>query len=391
MKDKKKVLIGILSVLVCIMTVGYALLAQELTINGSASIDSTWKVEITNITSKDIVGGAVNKVDPTYTATTANFSVGLTQPGDSITYDITVTNKGTLDAVVESINVDKGDNPAIVYTTSGLKRGTKLAKNNGTNTLTVKVDYDSSATSQPTSTTNDITVTINYQQDLGQIPEPGVYSIGDIVEYAGSNWYVIKNTNANEDYVSLIKERNLISEEIGNSYLLAGFPEGVAYYWSDTCHDPNSYMSYGNDSYESSDTSLCTNDYSKSKVKEVLNNYMNNYLDASLLKEVDGYKIRLITLDELTTNFNFYHKSNQYASWYEAAPTTPSWIYNNYFSGTNYYSSGYWTMSPNPEETTTVDTWCVNGKKINSLPVVGGRNTIYGVRPVINLLKSAIE
>ena len=109
MKDKKKVLIGILSVLVCIMTVGYALLAQELTINGRASIDSTWKVEITNITSKDIVGGAVNKVDPTYTATTANFSVGLTQPGDSITYDITVTNKGTLDAVVESINVDKGD------------------------------------------------------------------------------------------------------------------------------------------------------------------------------------------------------------------------------------------------------------------------------------------
>ena len=114
MKDKKKVIIGVLSVLVCIMAVGYALLAQELTINGSASIDSTWKVEITNITSKDVVGETVNKTDPTYTTTTANFSVGLTQPGDSITYDITVTNKGTLDAVVESINVDKGNNPAII-------------------------------------------------------------------------------------------------------------------------------------------------------------------------------------------------------------------------------------------------------------------------------------
>ena len=98
MEDKKKVLIGILSVLVCIMAVGYALLAQELTINGSASIDSTWRVEITNIASKDVVGDAVNKVDPSYTATTANFSVGFTQPGDSITYDIEVTNKGTLDA-----------------------------------------------------------------------------------------------------------------------------------------------------------------------------------------------------------------------------------------------------------------------------------------------------
>ena len=75
MKDKKKTLIGVLCVLVCVMAVGYALLAQELTINGTTSIDSTLKVEITNITSKDVVGGAVNKTDPTYTATTANFSV----------------------------------------------------------------------------------------------------------------------------------------------------------------------------------------------------------------------------------------------------------------------------------------------------------------------------
>ena len=55
MKDKKKVLIGILSVLVCVMAVGYALLAQELTINGRASIDSTWKVEITNILRKNLL------------------------------------------------------------------------------------------------------------------------------------------------------------------------------------------------------------------------------------------------------------------------------------------------------------------------------------------------
>ena len=179
MENNKKIIITVLSVLVVAMAVGYALLAQELTINGRASIDSTWKVEITNIQSKDVVGDAVNKTDPSYTATTANFSVGFTQPGDSITYDITVTNKGTLDAVVESITVNKGDNPAITYTTSGLKRGDKIAKNNGTNTLTVKVDYDSNVTSQPISTTNDITVTINYQQDLGQVIVYDNYSVGN--------------------------------------------------------------------------------------------------------------------------------------------------------------------------------------------------------------------
>ena len=88
--------------------------------------------------------------------------MGFTQPGDSITYDITVTNKGTLDAVVESITVNKGDNSAIKYAISGLKRGDKILKNNGANTLTIKVDYDSNVTSQPASTINNITVTINY-------------------------------------------------------------------------------------------------------------------------------------------------------------------------------------------------------------------------------------
>ena len=37
------------------------LTCTRVTINGSASIDSIWKVEITNITSKDVVGDAVNK------------------------------------------------------------------------------------------------------------------------------------------------------------------------------------------------------------------------------------------------------------------------------------------------------------------------------------------
>ena len=151
MENNKKIIITVLSVLVVAMAVGYALLAQELTINGRASIDSTWRVEITNITQKEINGGVTEK-SKSYTATTANFSVGFTQPGDSITYDITVTNKWTLDAVVESITVNKGDNSAIKYAISGLKRGDKILKNNGTNTLTIKVDYDSNVTSQTAST-----------------------------------------------------------------------------------------------------------------------------------------------------------------------------------------------------------------------------------------------
>ena len=167
MKNRKQVIIGLLFFLICVMTTGYALFGQEITIDGSSSIDSTWKIEITNIASKNVIGDAVNKVSPSYTATTANFSVGLTQPGDSITYDITVTNKGSLDAKVQSIDINTGNNPAIVYEVGGIEVGDKIIKNNGTNILTVKIDYNNNITSQPAITTSDITVTINYVQDIG--------------------------------------------------------------------------------------------------------------------------------------------------------------------------------------------------------------------------------
>ena len=373
MDNNKKIIITVLSVLVVAMAVGYALLAQELTINGSASIDSTWRVEITNIASKDVVGDAVNKVDPSYTATTANFSVGFTQPGDSITYDITVTNKGALDAVVESIDVDKGDNPAIVYTTSGLKRGDKILKNNGTNTLTVKVDYDSNVTSQPASTTNDITVTINYQQDLGQIPEPRIYSIGDIVEFAGSNWKVIKNSTGNEDYVTLMKETVLTNAELGEYAAYDTGYDTMEYTWTNSCHMIN--HGYTNDSYSCNNT----NDYATSKVKEMLEQQYLPTLGASKLKEIDGYKIRLITVNELTSNLGCTTTtctSSQYATW----------VYQNFGNGQNDVY-GYWTMTPNSDDSSSV--WRVNSSGKVSSNIV--REDLNGVRPVINLLKSAIE
>ena len=98
--------------------------------------------------------------------------------------------------------MDVGSNPAIIYTTSGLSRGDKISKNNGTNTLTIKVDYDSNVTSQPASTTNDITVTINYQQDLGKIPVAfngagTVYRYGDTIEMLS-----IGDSVENKDYTT---------------------------------------------------------------------------------------------------------------------------------------------------------------------------------------------
>ena len=330
MRNKKTIMIGILCALVAIMAVGYAFLAQELNINGRASIDSTWKVEITNITERDIVGDASSKETPSYTATTANFSVGLIQPGDSITYDIEVTNNGTLDAVLESINVSMEDNDAITYTTSGLKKGDKLTKNGGKNTLTVKVEYNPEVTSQPTNTAKDITITLNYIQDLGE-DTPITY-------------------------------------------------DTMPYYWSDTCH-PNGY--YGYTDYVNSG---CDghNDYEGSKVKEYLEGAYISTLGETNLKEIDGYKIRLITTDELNANLGWVNLYNTAKTDNENA-NVPTWVYRNFGQNQNGVY-GYWTMTPDPDNSSYVlDVY--NPGTLNSHNVVDDNN---GVRPVINLLKSNI-
>ena len=403
MKNKKTIMIGVLCTLVCVMAVGYALLAQQLNINGRASIDSTWKVEITNITEKDIVGDATSKEAPSYTATTANFSVGLIQPGDSITYDIEISNLGTLKAKVDSINVVMDDNDAITYTISGVTQGDKLGVGEKT-TLTVKVEYNSEVTSQPTNTGKDLTVTINYVQDLGNdVVTYDTYSIGDIVSFAGSNWYVIKNSSSAEDYVTLLKEKILTNAELGEyaanytrvclkvdaAYGQFGCTtegetvivryDAMAYYWSDTCHSNDVY------GYTDYDYSGCEghNDYEGSKVKEYLEGTYIDTLGTDNLKEVDSYKIRLITAEELNANLGWVNL-NVTAKTDNENANVPTWIYQN-------CGGGYWTMSPYPNSFSEVRfIWDAGTAERYGYVALNRVSALNGVRPVINLLKSSI-
>ena len=85
------------------------------------------------------------------------------------------------------------------------------------------------------------------------------------------------------------------------------------------------------------------------------------------VKEVDGYKIRLIKLEELRNNLG-YGESNT------VNDSVQNWVYN---------TGVYWTMTPSYS---TV--WGNNGTLQSYYTVC---NNGVGVRPVINLLKEAIE
>ncbi len=163
----KKIIIITMCTLICIMAVGYAAFATQLTISGTSNIESTWKVEFTNIAEGLKTNGVTIKNPPTASGTTATFDVDLTSPGDTIIYRITVTNNGTLNAIINDITASETGSDAIKFQITGIKKGDKLASK-ATTTFSVSIIYDNSVTSQPTTTNNKLTVDINYVQDVGQ-------------------------------------------------------------------------------------------------------------------------------------------------------------------------------------------------------------------------------
>lgn len=129
-RKSKNIVIIALCITLIFMGVGFSILSQELTINGSASVDSAsrWDIEIDDIEAVDGVyaGTAVTTsqdlakfegtpdsnnngaIPATYygtvtkTTTTGAFQVNFVQPGDYVIYKITTGNHGTLDAVLAS-------------------------------------------------------------------------------------------------------------------------------------------------------------------------------------------------------------------------------------------------------------------------------------------------
>lgn len=169
MDKKKNFIIGGLLAAIVLMSVGYAALAQTLTINGTAKINASWDVEITGIEEGTLVGATTQKV--TSDTTSATFNVDLAYPGASATYEVAIENKGSINAKLDSITgLDAANNatPAeIQYTISGVEEGDKLAAD-GKATATVTVTWvkkSDDTDSIPETTTKTATINLNYVQD----------------------------------------------------------------------------------------------------------------------------------------------------------------------------------------------------------------------------------
>ena len=79
-------------------------------------------------------------------------------------------NCGDLDAKLSTYEATgTSESGPIKISVTGLANGTALPKTNGTHTVTIEGEYDSSVTSEPTAEqkTKTVKVTANYVQNLG--------------------------------------------------------------------------------------------------------------------------------------------------------------------------------------------------------------------------------
>ena len=163
-RTKKNILIIALTICIVFMSVGYALLSAEMNDNNKEK--KLWGVEITNIIGSATTGSG-ESLGASMNGTIANFNSKLAGAGDGVTYTVSVTNTGAINAVLRSISVNPEDYDVdnfVVYSIDGINSGDYL-KAGETINFTVKASYNEMK-EIPTEEEliRSISVTLNYVQ-----------------------------------------------------------------------------------------------------------------------------------------------------------------------------------------------------------------------------------
>lgn len=162
----KKIVVTALMIIL-IMVTSIVVLAQDGALFGGKKPhkdEGTWLVEFTSIAEGEKTGFAESRYLPNYTASKVSFHVDFTAPGDSIIYDMQVSNFGNIDAVLESINViHDAHTDSIRYELIGLKIGDKLKQGESKN-FKIKISYVLDA-EETVTFSSPISMSLNYIQD----------------------------------------------------------------------------------------------------------------------------------------------------------------------------------------------------------------------------------
>ena len=168
----KLIMCVVMTLVLCIMTLGYAALQERIDVEVEANIDSTYRVEITRVQEGTTDGDARSVQAPSYHDLTATFNVGLTNDTDYITYTIEVTNYSTVDVILNNTEITT-TNDNISFIKSGIRNGNIILAG-GVKTFTLKIKLDTETNAEQTGI---ITLTLDFTRLKG--------GVGDVINEEG--------------------------------------------------------------------------------------------------------------------------------------------------------------------------------------------------------------
>ena len=170
-RRKRNIVIFSLVGVLFLMVAGYAAFSTNLEIKGTSKVTSNWDIEITYVTPGTPTGSAENAVAPSFDKLWASMEANLYDKGDAMEYDVTIENKGTLDAKLNDIltNVEKENNEAVLITFSGYTKG-EVLKAQTSKVVHVKIEYNPEYEGGETS--SEVEINFDYGQNNNEENNP---------------------------------------------------------------------------------------------------------------------------------------------------------------------------------------------------------------------------
>ena len=426
-RQKQRIVIGVLCSVIIGLAVGYAVLSQQLNIQGTGSITSDFRIVFTNIEEinqvpesgdwNDFDNGILGGLDiTTHDITTLqadvtndhqiDLNVDMKKPGAMGIYEITVENIGKLDGYISDITgldeANASEPRDIQFQLLNFKENQKIRVGEEKKFILV-VYWSEDATTIPEtnkSLTLDLTVTqySEQEQDRPDVPEPSgkiEYAVGDEVYFdpvkgqrcysdeawtlddksvTCYKWNVIKASDASSDTVELLLDHDLPGDTAWLSledFKAAGGTEEEYGTWGNNKYGPITALKHlknATDSWNGVVTLTSADNVTRQNGSS--GNYTIDY---------NGYKARMVSEEEI------------YNAWPEEEENMPTWLYSNMALNAEmeitdvYEHAVYWTDSA--VASLPSNAWNVRYDGFLSSDRVSSADG-YGVRPVVKILKS---
>ena len=201
-KTKRRAKYLLLLLILCI-SVGYAILQSNLTINGTAHMNNpTWDIHWNNV---QITSGSVTGTNVTLPATidsaktTVSYSIKLPKPGDFYEFTVDAVNEGTIDGMIDTISSKMNGteistlpaylNYSITYSDGSSLQANQKLKASASETYKVRVEFKKDITNEqlPESIqTLNLSFTVTYKQATD-----AAVAVDHTVSFADDSWATI--------------------------------------------------------------------------------------------------------------------------------------------------------------------------------------------------------